>query len=61
MTKTCWVRDAFSGYRGRYLAYADENGDVLVWDSVAGHYTTCHSLTRSQCERVRRLTQPGRE
>jgi hypothetical protein len=28
-----------------------------VWDSVAGHYTTCHSLTKGQIERVRRLAR----
>ena len=33
--------------------YAD--GQAHVWDSVAGHYTTCHSLTESQVARVRRL------
>lgn len=33
--------------------YAD--GQAHVWDSVAGHYTTCHSLTESQVALVRRL------
>lgn len=23
----------------------DSDGTVRVWDSVAGHYTTCHSLS----------------
>jgi len=36
-------------------AYADEAGRVRVWDSVAGHYTTCHRLTPRQVARVRRL------
>lgn len=30
-------------------------GQAHVWDSVAGHYTTCHSLTKNQIARVRRL------
>lgn len=29
------------------------NGDVWVWDSVAGHYTNCHSLSESQQARLR--------
>lgn len=37
-------------------AYADASGTVRVFDSVAGHYTTCHSLTPAQVARVRRLT-----
>jgi hypothetical protein len=37
-------------------AYADAAGTVRVWDSVAGYFTTCHSLTPAQVARVRRLT-----
>ena len=37
----------------RKAYYADEQ--VHIWDSVAGHYTTCHSLTERQIARVRRL------
>jgi hypothetical protein len=29
------------------------DGTVLAWDSVAGHYTTCHSLTNSAKQRIR--------
>ena len=36
-------------------AYADASGTVYVWDSVAGHFTTCHSLTPGQVRRVRAL------
>lgn len=36
-------------------AYADADGVVRVWDSVARHYTTLHSLTPRQVARVRRL------
>jgi hypothetical protein len=28
------------------------NGVVRIWDSVAGHYTTCHSLTPRQVKRI---------
>lgn len=33
------------------------DGTVLVWDSVAGHYTSCHSLGRSAQARIRRQAQ----
>jgi len=40
---------------GRMERAFAENGRVYVWDSVAGHYTTCHSLSHSVCMRVGRL------
>jgi len=49
------VRNAFAGERGTYPAYY-EDGQVKVYDSVAGHFTTCHSLTDNQIARVKRLT-----
>jgi hypothetical protein len=33
----------------------DPDGAVLVWDSVAGHYTRVHSLSESAIRRIRRL------
>lgn len=33
----------------------DPDGTVTVWDSVAGHYTRCHSLGESAIRRIRRL------
>jgi len=56
--KTVNVKNAFDGSRGTTTAYADEDGRVLVYDSVAGHYTTCHSLTASQEKYVRARTAP---
>jgi arginine/ornithine N-succinyltransferase beta subunit len=38
----------------------DEGGTVRVWDSVAGHYTTCHSLSRGAQQRARKLAANGR-
>ena len=35
----------------------DADGTVRVWDSVAGHYTTCHSLSKSAEARIRRLAK----
>jgi hypothetical protein len=32
------------------------DGDTIsVWDSVAGHYTTCHSLSKSAISRARKM------
>ena len=58
MTKYLTVRTgrAFScdadgtGYRARIHA----DGAVEVYDSLAGHYTTCHSLTSAQIRYIRR-------
>lgn len=35
----------------------DADGAVLVWDSVAGHYTRVHSLSESAIRRIRRLAK----
>lgn len=35
----------------------DDTGAVLAWDSVAGHYTTLHSLTPRQQAAIRRLSR----
>jgi len=53
--KTVNVKNAFSDLIGTYSAYADEDGTVRVWDSSAGHYTTCHNLTENQIKYVRRM------
>jgi len=31
-----------------YTAMVGEDGQVFAWDSVAGYYTLCHSLTKGQ-------------
>ena len=36
-----------------YRASVGADGTVRVWDSVAGHYTTCHALTPAQERYVR--------
>lgn len=33
----------------------ESDGTVRVWDSVAGHYTTCHVLADSATRRARKL------
>ena len=35
----------------------DQDGTVRVWDSVAGHYTTCHSLSKSAEARIKKLAR----
>lgn len=35
----------------------EADGTVLVWDSVAGHFTRCHSLSESAIRRIRRLAK----
>lgn len=49
---------AFSGDRIRdHRCTVDADGTVRVWDEVAGHYTTCHSLTRGALARARKAAQ----
>lgn len=40
---------------GDMVAAYYEGGRAYVWDSVAGHYTTCHHLTARQVARVRKM------
>ena len=32
----------------RFNQFAIENGKVLAYDDIAGHYTYCHALTQHQ-------------
>ena len=54
--KTVKVRNAFTGTKGTFEAFA-QNGVVRVYDSIAGYWTTCHALTPSQVKRVKRDTR----
>jgi len=47
------VRNAFAAARGIAQARVDVDGTVRVYDSVAGHWTVCHSLTERQMMTVR--------
>lgn len=38
-----------------YQFSVDDKGTVRVWDSVAKHYTTCHSLSQKAEARIRKL------
>ncbi len=57
MAKEITVRcKAFSGEGVREnRVMVDEDGTVRVWDSVAGHYTLCHSLSPDSQRRIARL------
>ena len=47
---------AFSGEGVREHRLAvDGDGTVRVWDSVAGHYTLCHSLSGAAIARAREI------
>lgn len=47
---------AFSGEPMQiYRICVDSDGTVSVWDSVAGHYTTCHALSERQQQRLRKI------
>jgi hypothetical protein len=44
---------AFSDKKiGTYNVMVDEDGTIRVYDSVAGYYTTCHSLSRNATRRA---------
>jgi WD40 repeat protein len=49
---------AFSneGIKTNYFLVSSD-GTVRVWDSVAGYYTTCHSLSKSAESRIRKLAK----
>ena len=39
----------------KHQFWVDDAGTVRVWDSVARHYTTCHSLSPRAEARIRKL------
>lgn len=59
--KTVTIRaKAFSGEGVRAnRVRVQANGSVSVYDSVAGHYTTCHSLSEGAIRRARKLAKVG--
>lgn len=49
---------AFTGQgRRRHKLSISPEGTVRVWDDVAGHYTTCHSMSAATQSRIRKLAQ----
>jgi hypothetical protein len=61
MTKTREIETRARAFAGRGVeevrCRVDAAGTVLVWDSVAGHFTNCHSLGESAIRRIRRLAE----
>lgn len=56
-TQTLTVRcKAFTGDPIKtHRVRVEGDGNVQVWDSVAGHYTNCHSLSEPTVRRIRKL------
>lgn len=52
MTVRC---KAFAGQPVREHRVRVEDGEVRVWDRVAGYYTACHSLSPRTIARIRKL------
>jgi hypothetical protein len=46
---------AFSGQRVQAHKFALEGNTVRVWDTIAGHYTSCHALSPSTQRRLVKL------
>jgi hypothetical protein len=56
MTKITIRAKAFSCENVKtHTVAVDADGTVRVWDSVAGYYTTCHSLSKSAQAKARKL------
>jgi streptogramin lyase len=55
MTTFFMTTKAFSSEpRRTYRMTVDEEGRVWVWDSVSGHYTSCHSMSERSISAARR-------
>lgn len=50
---------AFGGRLGKHRLSVDVRGNVTVWDPVAGHYTTCHGISRATLVSLRRQVARG--
>jgi len=55
MKEITMTTKAFSTERkGQYSIAVDADGTVKVYDSIAGHYTTCHAMTERSMAAARR-------
>lgn len=53
---------AFSpGVTAVYTLRVDDDGTARVYDSVAGHYTVCHSLGQDDIRRARKIANKRHE
>lgn len=55
--ETITARAKVFGKMDEYEFQIDGYGTVRVWDEVAGHYTTCHSMSKAQERRIRKLAE----
>lgn len=46
---------AFNGKLETLKCMVDDDGTVRVYDSIAGHYTACHSLNDRTQGRIRKM------
>lgn len=46
---------AFSGEGIKSHKFLVRGNEVTVWDRVAGHYTTCHSMSSATVRRIAKL------
>ena len=47
--------NAFNTETERDYRFLVDGDSVLVWDSVADHFTTCHSLNNREIRRIRQM------
>lgn len=55
ITMTCRPFARFG--RGAHRIWVSADGEVLVYDLVAGHYTRCHSLSAGSMARARGIAR----
>ena len=48
---------AFAGHGTGTYRFEIDGEEVRVWDSIAGHYTLCHSLSESAKRRILKLAR----
>lgn len=51
------ARARFFGKIETRKCMVDEDGSILVWDNIAGHYTRCHRLSPRTERRIARLAK----
>lgn len=47
--------------RGQYRVLVEACGDIRVYDSVAGYFTSCHSLSVRSAARIRTIAKTHRQ
>jgi hypothetical protein len=60
-TVTLRCRAFTGGTIARRPLLVDADGTVSVYDTVAGHWTTCHALSPTTCRRARRIAAEMRD